>query len=224
MTSMPVDGIYDFGSTPVKISGNVKLVLCAGCGITTSGGVVVANGKTLDVYSGGSTKYGKNYGYLIVTGAPDGYAGIGGEIGDNNYNSVNINIHTGFIETHGGNNASGIGASRKCNCNLNIYTATVIAYSGLGGAGIGSAVDGSCTVTIKRYGSSFDPYVDAYATGGGAAIGQASNTKSSTKVYIYGSETPFGETKVFATAAASHDFIYPGTAIGGGTYSKGDLI
>ncbi|MBE6142007.1 MAG: hypothetical protein E7175_04140 [Erysipelotrichaceae bacterium] len=153
-------------SNRVTVTGDVHLFLCDGATLTTSKGINVNSGNTLNIYS-----QSNDSGKLVSTVGSDS---LGAAIGGNDKtNGGAINIHGGDIESTGSKAAAAIGggANGGAGGTISIYggKVTANAYSGDGVAwasGIGGGSNGAGG-TISIYGGT----VNAYGTTGGAGIG-----------------------------------------------------
>lgn len=201
-----VDAPLDFGDTPVVINGDVKLALVADCGITTNGGVIIEDGKTLTTYYGSLPADGQEYGYIKVTGAPENYAGIGGRgVKDVKTKNVTIKLYGGLIEAHGGTHGAGIGSSYCCASVVDIRSGCITAYGGgdEGAAGIGGINNAKSDVTIQNCGYTHKFYVRAYGDEGGAGIGGGDSKGEATVVRIYAANAREQKTTVEAVGGYS---------------------
>ena len=88
----------------LSIFGDVNLILCDGAELTATGGVHVAAGNSLTIWTQSADK--RSAGRLTVTGPATGNAGIGADAGEN---GGAVTIHGGTITVVGGENAQAIG-------------------------------------------------------------------------------------------------------------------
>jgi len=130
-------------SNRVTVTGDVHLFLCDGATLTTSKGINVNSGNTLNIYS-----QSNDSGKLVSTVGSDS---LGAAIGGNDKtNGGAINIHGGDIESTGSKAAAAIGggANGGAGGTISIYggKVTANAYSGDGVAwasGIGGGSNGA---------------------------------------------------------------------------------
>ena len=183
-TTTLTDGWYvvnseiNFGSTRLEIAGDVKLVLLDDCGITTSGGIHVQDGKTLSIYGESLEEHdGYKPGYIKVIDAPVNCAGIGGNIKEGR---ITVNFYGGNTTAQGGKGAAGIGSGYGVSdtVNINIYNGSVIGYGGYWGPGIGSG-EGCDSGTVNIYGG----YTEGHGGDYGAGIGSGMNGRSTVTIH-----------------------------------------
>ena len=196
-----VDANVTLGSdATIRVTGDVKLLLCDGVTLTVGNGIYIKKGSSLSIYgqSGGTGK---------LVSKPDHGPGIGGmadTVGGSLY------IHGGVIEVQGGPNAAGIGGGNHESGyqNIVIYGGTVTAQGGSSGAGIGKGQQNSpsdCGL-IAIYGGTVTATGGPYAAGIGGSEDRDGGT-----IRIYG-----GTVK----AIGGHD----GAGIGGGEMGTGGNI
>ena len=176
---MPLDGHLRGGwytvvgdraySDRMVVTGNVGLILGDGQTLSANGGIYVAKGSTLTVYSEpGET------GRLVAT-AKTG-AGIGAYSG---HLGGGVIVCSGYVEAHGGKHCAGIGSNdgdQKDVGSLTVYGGTVDAHGGESGAGIGGgrASEGG---RIIIYGGTVTGVGDHYGAGIGGGNGQGHPVK-----------------------------------------------
>ena len=159
----------DFGNTRLKISGDVKLILQAWCGMTVKRGIEVPGGSTLTVYSDviALEESSQNMGYIRVT-EPDMYcAGIGSNHNGSGGKAV---FYGGRIEAKGGDYSAGIGSGNAFGFTVEIHNGFIKANGGYGGAGIGSGYGQNADCWILIDGG----YVEAHGGTEAAGIGAGS--------------------------------------------------
>lgn len=155
---------------PIKVEGDVHLILEDGCSMTTNKSIIVNSGNSLTIYG-----QDESSGELEISGIANA-AALGSETGKN---CGKIIIYGGDIEVTGKGNGAGIGGGKNGdgghggNSYIAIYGGTVeatggssIAGFGGGAAGIGSGLDGDY-YWITIYGGT----VTANGSGGAAGIG-----------------------------------------------------
>lgn len=212
---------------PIRVSGNVKLILADGCKLTVYGGIRVQEGSSLTIYA--QNEKMDIMGRLCVYGGTN-CAGIGG----GGYDKMNTDkaqsncgtvvINGGYIEATGGRLGAGIGAggigeiSIDKNGDLNNYSkggsvtvngGIVRAFGGEFCAGIGGAY-GTDAGTVSINGGT----VLAVGGGAGAGIGSGQHVPDSANrgtININGGSV---------TAYGGSD----GAGIGGGTSTKGNTV
>lgn len=134
-------------SSRLNAKGSVHLVLMDGARLTCLQGIHVCSGSSLTIYAQSAAE--ETMGCLIVPGAPQHSAGIGG---DENKGDVAVMICGGKLELRGGYSAAGIGGgSYSNNITITIKNGTVSAIGGNYGAGIGGGqTDNNVVVTIEN--------------------------------------------------------------------------
>ena len=139
---------------PITVRGGVCLILCDGCTLTASDGIVVETGSSLSVYAGNTLNSISNTGKLVVncSGSGHNHAGIGSS-GTQKEDADLLKLNGGIIEAHGSGGGAGIG-------------------SGTGESPGGIIIQGCADV--KAYGGN----------GGGAGIGGGYNDRSGFTNYI----------------------------------------
>ena len=189
-----VDSVINFGGNRLYVTADTNILLLDNCGIETYSGITVDDKKKLGIYAQSLDK--DTMGYINVSTATSGCAGIGGEedadggtvmiCGGNIYAQGGTNgagigsgygntrqgdgfviITGGIVTAYGG--AAGIGSGKGSYASVTISGGTVTATGGDGGAGIGSGIEGHCAVYISG------GNVTAYGGDGGAGIGSGSN-------------------------------------------------
>ena len=214
---------------PIKVEGDVHLILEDGCSMTTNKSIIDNEGNSDEGNS--LTIYGQNEssGKLKIDGIANA-AALGSETGKN---CGKIIIYGGDIEVTGKGNGAGIGGGKNGdgghggNSYIAIYGGTVeatggssIAGFGGGAAGIGSGLDGDY-YWITIYGGT----VTANGSGGAAGIGCGQLDKSPANrgtLAIYGGTITANGGNYAAGIGGSRDGgtinIYGGevTATGGG--------
>lgn len=175
-------------NVPIEVFGNVKLLLCDGCTLTASQGIVVPAGSSLTIY--GQTN---GTGTLIASARDDwddqnhssAYfsAAIGGSYYVENYGQARDYIRCGSIYIHGGqitadaSNQIHVGDAEQVFGGLTISTGIA---AGIGGCGIGTG-SGSDGGIVEIYGGT----VTAIGSSTGAGIGGGYGGNGGT-VKIYG--------------------------------------
>ena len=163
---------------PIKVEGDVCLILEDGCSMTTNKSIIVNEGNSLTIYG-----QEKSSGKLKINGNQN-IAALGSETGQN---CGKIIIYGGDIKVTGKGNGAGIGGGKNGDGGdghdgyISIYGGKVeatggssIAGFGGGAAGIGSGFDGD-DYWITIYGGT----VTANGSGGAAGIGCGQLYKSS---------------------------------------------
>ena len=175
-------------NVPIEVFGNVKLLLCDGCTLTASQGIVVPAGSSLTIY--GQTN---GTGTLIASARDDwddqnhssAYfsAAIGGSYYVENYGQARDYVRCGSIYIHGGqitadaSNQIHVGDAEQVFGGLTISTGIA---AGIGGCGIGTG-SGSDGGIVEIYGGT----VTAIGSSTGAGIGGGYGGNGGT-VKIYG--------------------------------------
>lgn len=156
---------YDYFHT--GYGGDAHLILCDGAKLSAKH---ITVRETLCIYG-----QRDDSGQLVLQGAPEAQAAIGGDYGD--YDGTgdfkDINIHGGDIRVTGGENAAGIGGGTFTKYKaLNIYGGIINATGGDSGPGIGLGIGALWIVQygfINIYGGEISAYggVDAAGIGTG---------------------------------------------------------
>ncbi len=175
----------------IKVTGDVKLILCDGSRLVGNRGINVAQGNSLKVYAqssgsgmgvlelkgsaspglGGRSKAAGsitiNGGSITAKGAGSA-AGIGG---DNGFSGGSITINGGVINAKGGDRGAGIGGGKEANGGEIVINGGTIeeAEGGTNSAGIGGGYHGGAGNIVINGGS-----VTAKAGGHAGCIGSGS--------------------------------------------------
>ena len=128
-------------SSRVTATGDVKLVLCDGCTLTVSSGILLAKGNSLTIY-GQAADTGK----LVATTSEEKYSAIGG---NSNGDGGTITINGGTVDATGSDGAGIGGGYGGTGGTITINGGTVTA-KGNDSAGIGGGdYDSGGTITIN---------------------------------------------------------------------------
>ena len=211
-------------SLPIEISGHVKLLLCDGCTLTASQGIVVPNGtepnyNSLSIY--GQTN---GTGKLIASAREDfdiqspfsAYysAAIGGSYYVEGSGQAHGHIPCGSIYIHGGQITADASNQIHVNDANQVFgglTSSTGIAAGIGGCGIGTG-SGSDGGIVEIYGGT----VTAIGSSTGAGIGGGYGGKGGT-VKIYGGT-------VTATGGSDGSVSAPGIGAGNSGSENGSLI
>lgn len=232
-----VDGWYVVSNdvtidSRVTVTGDVHLILADSAVLTVNGGIQVAEGNSLTIYS---QSVDESMGALIAKSVNDGAgigsgfsekggtltinggkvtatgAALGAGIGGGNYGtSATVTINGGIVTATGANYGAGIGSGGYgTGNNVTINGGTVVATGGMYGAGIGGGGNANSEgIPIKITGGA----VDATGKEGGAGIGGGCFGYGTANVVITGG---------IVEAKAEQGNIYCGSGIGNGDEENG---
>ena len=137
-------------SDRITVRGTVHLILCDGKTLTSSSGITVHEGNTLNIYG-----QAEGTGAIVATASGGNFAGIGTEGNDGGAKTLGtVNIHGGYISATGGAWSAGIGGGVGCGGgNINIYGGHISAIGKDGEAqAIGKGSSGADVTRTIAYG------------------------------------------------------------------------
>ena len=193
----------------IAVKGNAHLVIADNSSLAVKKGILLAEGKTLAIYS---QSFGSSMGVLTVTDVAENCAGIGTgpEI-----DCEGITINGCGISVIGGYGGAGIGSGLVGNCkNVTINCGTVNVKGGMGAAGIGGGFDGDCiSVTVNggyietTGGKQIESGLSGGAGIGGGMYGEGGDVYvngGTVRVFGYNNKTPaFGKAILEQGSAAT---------------------